>query len=172
MKRVHLAYISPHQSWSSKYQDRNLEEGPDLMQRPWRYISYFLAPHVLLSLLIEPTISSQGIASPIISWTVSYQSLIKKFTIVLSLSQSHRDIFFNGGSHLSDDFSDLDIKLVRTLEYSFYLMSFNPKAYTILLKYNITFKEIFPNVKYNIFYKGLHLFFISFRMFWIYCFKR
>lgn len=108
----------------------------------------WLVPHALFSLLIELTTGCQGMASSIMFWILFYQSPIKKFPVVLSISQ-----FLNWCSLLSDDFNGVGIKLTRILECSFYFKNFNPKAYPILLKDNIIFNVIFPSIKNNIFTK-------------------
>lgn len=80
------------------------------MQRPQRSAIYWLAHHGLLSLLsYKPKTSSPRMAPPTVGWALPYQSLTRKYPVVI-------EAFLNQGSILSYDSSSCqaDIKLIST----------------------------------------------------------
>ena len=98
-ERVYLAYISAAPLIAGGSQDRNSNRDgtcrQELIQRPQKSATYWLAPHGLLNLLffIEPRITSPGVAPPTKSWALSHQSLIKKMPCGLPTAQSYEGIF-------------------------------------------------------------------------------
>jgi hypothetical protein len=89
-ERIYLAYMSILLFIIKENQGRNSNRAgtwrQELMQRPQRGAAYWLAPHCLLSLLIEPKTTSPGMALPIMGCALPHQLLIKKMLNRLAYS--------------------------------------------------------------------------------------
>lgn len=88
-------------------QRRNLRQ--ELIQRPWRDVSHWLVPHVLLNLvLIKPKTTIPMMAQPTMSWTLPHESHIEN---VLRLDLRKTFSQFEFPPSVKTSFSQSDMQL-------------------------------------------------------------
>jgi hypothetical protein len=124
-ERVYLAYTSTsivhhwRKSGQEHTQGRNLEAGADAeAMEGCCLLAGLFSMTYSACFLIEPRTTNLRVALSSMDWALWHQSLIRKLSYRLACSLVLWSCFLNWDSHLSNDLSQLNVKLTRRATYS------------------------------------------------------